>query len=243
MFTKKKWTELNKPPKEVFDDACIFLAESLEGKGFSYLRSTNTLIKDDNIEDLQFMVDFGTTARNQKNVQVNFNVHLVIRSSRLKAWRKKMFLAKNWGEPDDLITNIGLGHLMANNDYASGSWNLIESNPKIILDAIERYALPAFQKFNRVDELIQDLRNGETIPFCFDFQKLDFLMCFGGQEFAAECLNTILSERNWHEVFHNKLDLLRNGQDIDKSQGLISQLVHRADFYDIKLSKTEQQKH
>ena len=232
---KKPWTDLSKSPKEIIDTACLYLAEELSGEGFERLNNQRVLAKNSRNGHFKFQLTIGTTARNQTGARVHLNVHFVVRSNRIQKWRKDLYKCKNWGDPSDLVTERLSGYLTPPNKAESGQWDLLKTHPKKVVEVLRRHVIPKFDKFENCTQLLAEMKKGRPNEFCFEFEVLDFLMCFGGAEYASECLANMLRHKEWLELFEKKSKQLREEGTIDERHSLVNFLVHRADYFNIPL--------
>ena len=232
----KRWTNLSKPPKEIIDDACLYLSDALSDTGFRLVKSKRLLVRKDENSDFQFRLNLGTNSRNQRNARVYFNIHFEVYSDRIKKWRQEFYAVRSLGEPTALVTNRAIGYLTPQSKFQYGTWNLLETHPEKIIKVLTQSVIPRFGKFENPVEFIQEMRNGKPEEFCFDFEVLDFLMCYGGDQYASECLTKMLVERGWVDEFNRKQDQWRTEGAIDDRQSLINLLVHRSDYFEIPIS-------
>ena len=236
---KEPWTNINKTPKEVFSDACNLIAVNLSKYGFKYSASNNALTKKSQNENFTYKLDFGSSHRNKKGQSVNLNINFQVFSNDLLKFRKEIFSkhpSKNLGQPSGLVTTTNFGYLTDKESYLEGSWNLLKTDPKEIAMLLTQYALPSFQKFETIDNLIELLRsNGLIKEFQSEYMTLDFIMCYSGFEASYDALKHMLIKRNWTEDFSRLFDDLEKGKQLIDNRYFLIALVERAFLYGLKI--------
>ncbi len=233
------WTDLDRPPKEIFNDACKEIALNLKKQGFSFSKSGRYIKKTSANEDFQYIIEFRTTRTNQRKEIVSMDIYVSVKSKKIKDYRKKYIDAypeKKLGKPEDLVTQIGLGYLTKENSFLAGSWNLVKTNPELIINIIENNALPSFEKFDNIENLLIEIaQKGKIKEFMFEHHTLDFLMCFGNEKYAYDGLVIMLQNRNWTQPFNELYSDLENGKEMKDNRAFLTMLVERAFLYNLKL--------
>jgi hypothetical protein len=231
------WTDLSKPPREVFQDGCELIAKKLEMHGFEYSKSGSHLIKKSQNGDFRFKITFGSITRNKKGELVELNIYFQVISNKIKEFRGKLFKKfpeRNLGKPDNLITSKAFGYVTDSNSYID--WNLITSDPYLIASQLEKFAIPSFEKFEDLEFLLKSLsENGLLKEFDFEFRALDFLMCFSGPDLAHKGLVKMLTNRNWTDDFNKLYADLENGKEMIDKRHFLTILVERAFLYGLAL--------
>lgn len=233
------WTDFDRPPKEIYSDACKEIALHFEKQGFSFTKSSRCLKKTSTNQDFQYIIEFGTTRTNQRKEIVKMDIYVSIKSRKIKDYREKIINAypeKKIGKPDNLVTQIGLGYLTKENSFLAGSWNLIKTNPASIINTIEKNALPSFEKFENIENLLITIaEEGKIKEFMFEHQILDFLMCFGNEKYAYNGLLKMLKNCNWTQRFNELYSDLENNVQMQDRRSLLLLLVERAFLYRLKI--------
>ncbi|MBT32810.1 MAG: hypothetical protein CMO01_24390 [Thalassobius sp.] len=222
-----------KQSNELFDEQALLIAHQFELYGFKYLKSKKMLLKESASKELNFVLSFGTNRNNQQGSVVNFNVHFIVTSPLMQAWRKELYPQLNFSSPNDIITNVGLGYLTNQKSYNAGSWNLIETNYQEIVNIIKEYALPSFDKFENKLLILDEFSSVKPKEFISEVLAFEYMLCFGNISQAQNGLFNLLKQRNWLEDYKNLEDRIRNGGQIDSNQNYISNLIQIANYYKI----------
>lgn len=175
----------NDKPSEKFHCICMAVAKFLLPLGFKYRKSSSDIIKREN--DFAYIIKF---IRTRKLNPIVFNVHICVQSDVLKNWRQK--------QQDDLSANgdileINLASLTKRRETSLNYEFRTASDAQEVVDdivrQIKRFALPFFKRFQNVDKLLQDIKQGGLLshrPEILQAHDLqDFVVCFSQESEAA----------------------------------------------------------
>jgi hypothetical protein len=179
-------------PRDVFLGACGDVAVRFEPQGFRYAKSGPHFTR--RAGEFTFQVSFQSSHNNVAGEYVAMWVHGIVRSSRLKSWRRDRQDAHG---VYDTVAGGQIGNLGENTAWME--WNLADPATRAeeissAASEIERLALPYFDLFGDVPSLCQRLI-ADDLPSMFLWQAFDFLACFESVASAGLMLRRFLLQR------------------------------------------------
>ncbi len=166
--------------------------------GFTATKKWQLLKKTSNDKRLTFEIYFHTSRKNFSG-HVSLCPYISVYSEQLKVWQKEKY---NSDYGNGIIFSVRLERLtpIKQND----NWNIALSNqdnilPRVI-DLIKVYALPVFEKFENIDQIITEIsQNGLKLNEYFDTRyrnlPIDFLCFFGNQYIAQNAFDNYLKQQ------------------------------------------------
>ena len=191
-------------PRDVFLSACGDVAARFESGGFRYAKSGPHFTR--KAGEFTFQVSFQSSHNNVAGEYVAMWVHGIVRSVRLKAWRRDCQDAHG---VYDTVAGGQIGNLVKNTAWME--WNLADPATRAAeitsaASEIERLALPYFDLFTDVPRLCQRVI-ADDLPSMFLWQAFDFLACFDSAESAGLMLRRFLLQRpQLQEEYRRSLD-------------------------------------
>lgn len=167
-------------PREIFIYTCERIAEPLIPLGYKYRKSRNDIIKKGS--PFTFGFDFQPSIRFSS---ICFHARFFVESDVLLQWRKRKY------NEDDCIDSVIIDTITRltrqNNDwkdYWVDTFMERERVIKEISDQINQYALPFFERFSNLEQLIEDVERDGFLPHRKKNEKynqkrnMDFVECF-----------------------------------------------------------------
>ncbi|MDC1808708.1 DUF4304 domain-containing protein [Bacteroides uniformis] len=166
--------------REIFIYTCERIAEPLIPLGYKYRKSRNDIIKKGS--PFTFGFYFQPFIRFSS---ICFHARFFVESDVLLQWRKQKY------NEDDCIDSVIIDTITRltrqNNDwkdYWVDTFMERERVIKEISDQINQYALPFFERFSNLEQLIEDVERDGFLPHRKKFEKyrqkrnMDFVECF-----------------------------------------------------------------
>ena len=167
-------------PREIFIYTCERIAEPLIPLGYKYRKSRNDIIKKGS--PFTFGFYFQPSIRFSS---ICFHARFFVESDVLLQWRKQKY------NEDDCIDSVIIDTITRltrqNNDwkdYWVDTFMERERVIKEISDQINQYALPFFDRFSNLEQLIEDVEMDGFLPHRKKYEKynqkrnMDFVECF-----------------------------------------------------------------
>jgi len=168
-------------PREIFAYTCERMAEPLIPLGFKYRKSKNDIVKTD--RRFQYAIWFQPSI---KFGSANFSVHVLVTSDELAAWRKRNGVEN--------ATDVVLGETLAALTHRAQEWpqycvQTLAERERVIAEVtqqIHEFALPFFDRFQNLDDLVKDVRARGFLPHRKLGNRLhrkkddEFCQCFAG---------------------------------------------------------------
>jgi hypothetical protein len=189
-------------PRAIYLEACAAVGRHLSGRGFRYVRSGPRASRQDG--DLTFEVQCQSSHHNVVGAQVTLWLHAHVKSQRLHDWRA----AQGAAHPADYIGGGQLGNLRSEPSWLT--WDLSEEATRAAtvvnaIDAIERLAIPFFERFRSMGELAAALARA-PVPGLEPHAAVELMLCFVGRDAARDAAAGYLASRpDLHDAFREAL--------------------------------------
>lgn len=185
--------------REIFLTACTKIAERLAEHGFKPMQKAQTLRKTTRNKKVYLDIHFQSSVKNW-NGGITLWPYLSIASGELKKWQIQQHPDENANGTIFATRLENLTPLKNKNQ----DWNMAVSNQENVIpklcELIVTYALPLFDKFEDMDQVVQYIvANGVAFNEHFDTRHqnlpIDFLCCFGSQKLAQTAFDNYLQQQ------------------------------------------------
>jgi len=173
-------------PRDVFNQACAFIADHFSSDGFTFSKSGPHMNK--KYGDLTFQVSFSSSHYNIAGKYISLKVGLGIYSAKFKKWHKQNGLRN----PSNFVTGSTL-------EKHNLEWDLAnpEERNEVIegcIRAIKDFSPVYFERYTDIEKVVEDVANG-ALEICAGIaSRMQFLIFFGDINIARSYAVRVMKE-------------------------------------------------
>lgn len=233
---------IDEKPRDVYLATCEQIASYYEPFGFKYSKSGQYLRLKQKDSEFVFQISFSSSHYNVADVNVSVSVYASVISQKFKKWQSENIKGKFNSYPSEHICGGLIGNLQDKTVYMK--WNVgnkatREQEIENILENINRLAIPYFDKFNNIQNLITEIEEkGNYYGFIGMYDLAEFIMYVSTKETLEKTLSNFLTQRKTWKKYHKALSDLKNGVELDGTYwSQIAKLTKDLDLKIIEIQK------
>ena len=210
---------VDEKPRDVYLAVCEQIASYYEPFGFKYSKSGQHLKLKQKDGEFVFQISFSSSHYNVAGVNVAVQVYANVISRKFKKWQSENIKGEFNSNPNEYICGGLIGNLQENTIYMK--WNVgnkatREQEVENIIENINRLAIPYFEKFNNIPNLVAEIEErGDYWGFIKISYIAEFLLYVSTKETIERTLSNFLTKRKSWKKYHNSLIDLEKGIQLD----------------------------
>lgn len=185
--------------REIFEIGCKKIYDHLVNFGFKSVKKGQLLKKMSSDGEFNYEIYFQSSLRNWSG-NISIWPHVSVSSNSLKKWQMEKY---NSDEESGLVFSTRLENLTPLKNKNT-DWNIAQNNQDNIIpklcELIEKYVIPVFERFENVDDLLDDIStNSLALNAHFDTRHqnlpIDFLIYYGNIDIAQKSFDNYLKKQ------------------------------------------------